>query len=112
MPGEWFGDIDKLQGRAGDHTGLTDGAEDISSGVETEIANVLAFTLYVGAQGAVDVTVDLSPDGGTTWFEAPESPVTFSEAGSDITRIEYHASRIRLTGSNTTNVEATVREVV
>lgn len=111
MPQESFGDY-KIVKRAAGQSGLTDGAEDISDGIEAAIGDVSAFTLFLGATGAVDVEVQLSPDGGTTWYVTPESPVSFSEADADIVHIKYNANRIRLAGSNVTPVEVQVREVV
>jgi len=105
--------ISKLKSRTGGRRELTTGPEDISGGVEQAIGNVPAATLYLAASGAVEVTVEFSPDAGKTWYEpTAESPVAFNAAGEDIVHIEYHATDIRLTGSNGTAVEAQVREVV
>jgi len=82
MPTETVGDVEKIQGRATLERGLTDGAEDISGGTASELGDTSSWTLYLGAEGAVDVEVSLSPDGGTTWYVVPESPVVFSEARS------------------------------
>lgn len=99
--------------RVGGTSGLTSGQEDISGGVEAKIGNVDSVTLFLDAAGAVDVTVEFSPDGGTNWFSPrDESPVSFAGANGEIVHIEYNADRIRLTGSNTTGVEAAIREVV
>jgi len=111
MAQESFGDY-TIRKRAASESGLTDGEEDISGGVEAAVGDVPAFTLFLGTEGAVDVEVALSPDGGSTWYVTPESPVQFAEAGADIIHIEYNASNIRLTGSNGTAVEAQIREVV
>jgi len=111
MAQESFGDY-TMRKRAAAQQGITNGAEDISGSVETEVGDVSSFTLYLGTEGAVDVEVALSPDGGKTWYVTPESPVQFAEAGADIIHIEYNASNIRLTGSNGTAVEAQIREMV
>jgi len=84
---------------------------DISSGVTAALKNFKRWTLYLKAAGAIDITIELSPDGGTTWFTIPESPVSFSAAGDDVIEFGYDATNIRLTGSNGTQVTAQVRGV-
>ncbi len=112
MPVGVSGDIEELQGRATLERPLTDGAEDISSGTASELGGAASWTLFLGAEGAVEIEVSLSPDGGTTWYVAPESPVAFSEAGADIIEMGYDASAVRLEASDATNVEAQIYEVV
>jgi len=112
MPVGVSGDIEELQGRATLERGLTDGAEDISAGTASELGDASSWTLYLGAEGAVDVEVSLSPDGGTTWYVAPESPVSFSEADADIIKMGYDATAVRIQGSDATGVEAQIYEVV
>lgn len=107
------GIIETIQGRNGEEKELTDGSQDISSGVEREVADVTAFTIFIQAAGAVDVTVEFSPDGGTTWYEPKkESPVSFSGANTDLVHVDYNATNVRLTGSDATGVNAQIREVV
>jgi len=112
MPVGVSGDIEELQGRATLERGLTDGAEDISGGTASELGDASSWTLYLGAQGAIEVEVSLSPDGGETWYVAPESPVSFSEAGADIIEMGYDATAVRIEGSDATPVEAQIYEVV
>jgi len=112
MPTETVGDVEKIQGRATLERGLTDGAEDISTGTASELGDTSSWTLYLGAEGAVDVEVSLSPDGGETWYVAPESPVSFSEADADIIKMGYDATAVRIKGSDATAVEAQIYEVV
>ncbi|MDH5019030.1 hypothetical protein [Halobacterium rubrum] len=112
MPVGVSGDIEELQGRASIERGLTNGAEDISGGTASMLGDASSWTLYLGAEGAVNVEVSLSPDGGTTWYVAPESPVQFDAAGADIIAMGYDATAIRLEGSDATAVEAQVYEVV
>lgn len=113
MPLNTDSTIEELQGRAATMRGLTDGAEDISGGVQAAVGDVQAVTLYLSTAGPVDVTVEFSPDGGDSWFEpVKESPVGFGEAGQDVVHITYNTDRIRLTGSNTSGVDARLREVV
>lgn len=112
MPTETVGDIEELQGRATSERPLTDGLEDISGGTASELGDASSWTLFLGTSGAVDVEVSLSPDSGTTWYVAPESPVSFSEAGADIIEMGYNATAVRLEGSDATGVEAQIYEVV
>lgn len=87
--------------------------QDISGGVETDVSNVDAVTIYLDVAGAVNVTVEFSPDDGANWYEpAAESPVEFSSAGTDLVHVEYNVDRLRLTGSDSTGVKAQIREVV
>jgi len=110
------GIVESIRGRRGERTSLTDGAEDISSGVtqsmDTGSGDADSATLYLATQGTVDVTVEFSADGGETWREpAAESPVVFDAAGEDLVHIEYAATHVRLTSSNTTGVDADLRVV-
>jgi len=86
-------------------------AEDISGGVTAELSNYDRWTLYISVAGAIDITVELSPDGGTTWYEIPESPLSYGAAADDAMEIGYSATNLRLTGSNVTNTTAQVRGV-
>jgi len=114
MPQESFGDY-TVRKRAAAESGLTDGEEDISGdGVEGDLDDVTAFTLYLGVSEdtAIDVSVFLSPD-GEFWYEPDESPVSVaSDNSSSIEHIPYNATAIRLVGNNATPVRAQIREVV
>ncbi|WP_144901365.1 hypothetical protein [Halobellus captivus] len=112
MPAETESEVGTIEGLRADQFELQNPAGDISGGVEQEIGDVSSFTLYLDVAAAVDVTVELSPNGGDDWFEVTESPVKFAAAGQDAVHIEYNADRVRLKGSNTENVKAIVREVV
>jgi len=112
MPVVVNGDIQELQGRATLERPLTDGAEDISAGTASELGGAASWTLFLGAEGAVEVEVSLSPDGGTTWYVLEESPIVFEEAGAVVEEMGYDGSAIRLEASNATNVEAQIYEVV
>lgn len=104
--------VEEIQGRKGTTRDLTDGAEDLQTGREKVVGNVPEFTIYLSADGAVEVSVHLSPDGGSTWYEAPESPVKFAAAGDEMVHIKYNCDRVRLTTNNATGVQAQVREVM
>lgn len=82
---------------------------DISSGVEAALYPFHRWTLYLRAAGEVDVTLELSPDGGATFFTPEESPVKFSQAGDMIIEMGYDATHIRLTGSDGTLITAFIR---
>ncbi|MFB6087856.1 MAG: hypothetical protein ABEJ85_04985 [Haloarculaceae archaeon] len=114
MAQETYGDY-TLRKRGGEESGLTNGEEDITDGIEVPVGDVSAFTLYLGVStaAAVDVQVFLSPDGGANWYEPDESPVSIaSDDDSAVEHIPYNANRIRLKATNTTPVKAQLREVV
>lgn len=116
MAQESFGDY-TIRRRAAAESGLTDGEEDLTGGVEAEVGNVSAFTLYLGVSTAssveVEVEVYLSPDGGTTYYEPDESPVALaSDDESAVEHIPYNASAVKLVASDATPVKAQIREVV
>lgn len=106
-------EISDLKHRSADERALQDPAGDISGGVEAVVGNVTSFTLFLDAAGATDVTVEFSPDGGTSWYEPrDESPISFSGANTEVVHVDYVVDRVRLTGSDTTSVKAQLREVV
>lgn len=110
------GIIETIQGRSGEDNALTDGFDDISGGVSksmgTQQGDGTSTTVYLETAGAVDVTVEFSPDGGDNWYEPQgESPVSFGGANQEIVHVNYNATDIRLTGSNTTGVKAQERVV-
>lgn len=111
MPLEADSEVSTLEGRGNDSGGLQDPAGDISGGVEAAIGDVGSVTLYLSTAGAVDVEVEASPD-GDNWFTLPESPISFDGAADDMILINYDVARLRLTGSDTTDVQAILREVV
>jgi hypothetical protein len=101
-----------ITGRDGSLRELQPEPGDISGGVEAAVGDVQSLTLYLSASGAVEVTVEASADGGENYFTLPESPVVFGGAGDDAVLINYDMNRIKLTGSDGTNVQALLREVV
>jgi len=100
-----------ISDREGGH-GLLAEAENISTGAVAKTSNTASTTLYLYADGAVDVTVEATPDGGEHWYVLPESPVSFDQAGDDAIRLAYDFNRLRLSASNGTAVTAQLREVV
>ncbi len=86
-------------------------AGSIQGGVEHPLPAYTEWTLCLKAGAAADVTVELSPDGGTTWYEVDESAVTFGSAGDKVLSMSYQANRIKLTGNNTADITAQVRGV-
>jgi len=86
-------------------------SEDISDGVTASLGNYDGWTLYTHVAGAIDITVELSSDNGDTWYEIPESPLSYSEETDDANVIDYKATDIRLTGSNTTDVTSQIRGI-
>jgi len=85
-------------------------AEDISGGTNRfKLPSFSNWSLFIHVADAIDITVELSPDHKQTWFEIPESPLSYSGATDDVLEMGYTAFAIRLTGSNTTDVTAYVR---
>jgi hypothetical protein len=79
----------------------------ISGGTSEQLPNYIDYTLYINVADAIDITVELSAD-GTNYYEIPESPLEYDGAGDDAIEIGYKAKYIKLTGSNTNSVTATV----
>lgn len=101
-----------LSDRAGGSAKLADAA-DLTNGVVAKSANVESTTLYLSVSGAVNVTVEVSPDGGETWYVLPESPVSFDGENDTTIDIAYNHNRLRLTSTDgAVDVTAQVREVV
>jgi len=100
----------ELGERAGEHLVAAD-AEDISAGIEQVLKDYSRLTFYVHVDGAIDITVEMSPDGGTHWFEIPESPLSYSDVADDVLEVGYDGDRLRITGSNTTATTFIVRGV-
>lgn len=106
-------DIEVVKARGSRSTTLTDGAEDISGGVTAPMSTGKgagsSATLFIKTQGAVELTIEFSPD-GSEWYEpAAESPIKFDKAGQDIAFIDYDAAAIRVTGSNSAVVNLDLR---
>lgn len=104
----------RLQDRRARVRLLQQPAGDISEAVSTRLLNNDSFTLYLTAEGSVDIDVLLSPDGGNNMFTPNESPITFGSSGDNTTRFTYDANYLELQSqnSNTTNVLAIVREII
>jgi hypothetical protein len=85
---------------SGSYTTLASAA-DISTGVSASVS-AKAHTLMINTDAAIDITVEVSPDAGTNWYEIPESPFSYGSASQDVAKIEYNMDQIRLTGSNST----------
>ena len=106
-------EVEKIKARGASGTSLTDGAEDISEGVEATLSTgtgaASSATLFIETQGALELQIEFSPD-GETWREpAVESPIAFDAAGQDVAYIEFDAAQIRVTGSNSTLVNLDLR---
>lgn len=104
--------VEGINDRGGYDNELQNPAGDIENGVERELdKNPQSYTLFLDVAGAVDVTVELSPN-GEDWFEPTDSPIKFSAAGTEIVHFDYDFNHIRLAGSDATNVLALDREVL
>ena len=107
-----FGSVEQIKSRATRDRQLANG-EDISTGVTATIGNVSKFSLFIETAGAVNITIEFSPDGGSNWYTVQsDSPLEYGGAVTDSIEIGIAADKIRLTGSNTTNVTAQLYEVV
>lgn len=99
-------------------TGQLADAEDISGGKTARTSATESTTLYLSVAAAVDVTVEASPDGGSTWYTLPESPLKLDAPGADAdtndtaVKFGYDFDRLRLSASNGTAITAQLREVV
>ena len=106
-------EVEKIKARGAARTPLTDGAEDISDGVEASMSTgagaASSATLFIATQGAIDLTIKFSPDGEKFREPAEESPIEFGGAGEDVAFIEFDAAAVRVTGSNTTGVDLDLR---
>jgi hypothetical protein len=94
-------------------------AANISTGVTASASASESTTLYVAVDGAVELTVEASPDGGSTWFVLPESPLSLDapaqgeDTNDDAVVFGYDFNRLRLTASTAdVSVTAAIREVV
>ena len=106
-------EVDKIKARGASGTSLTDGPEDISEGVEATLSTgtgaASSATLFIETQGAIDLKVEFSPD-GSSWYEPlDESPISISNPNTEMSYIEYDATSIRVTGSNSTAVNLALR---
>jgi len=97
----------EVTGRDSDEQTIAEG-EDISNGKSITLNNYNQYTLMLHVDGAIDITVEVSPDGGKNWFEIPESPFSYGSAQDDTKEMGYDADMIKLTGSNTSLVTAKV----
>jgi len=101
-----------ISDREGGSALLADAAN-LSAGVTAKTSDVDSATLYLSVDGAVEVEVEASPDGGETWFVLPESPVKFSGTDDDAVHLLYNFNRLRLTSDDAAvAVTAALREVV
>ena len=106
-------EVEKIKARGAARTKLTEGAEDISNGVEASLSTgagaASSATLFIATEGAVGLTIEFSPD-GETWREpGDESPIEFTEAGEDVAFIEFDAAAVRVEASNATGVDLDLR---
>lgn len=89
---------------------LQNPAGDISGGVTADPQQE-SRTLFLNTAGAIDITVELSPDGGSNFYEIDESPIEINSATDRTVEFGYDFDRIKLTGSNTTDVLAQIFRV-
>jgi len=80
-------------------------SEDIQTGVEKELLVFTRMSLYLKAEGEVDITLSLSPN-GSDFFEVEE--IEFEEAGDAVFEIGYVAKKIKLEADNDTDITAII----
>ena len=91
----------------------------LSTGVTAKTSDVESSTLFLSVDGAVEVEVEASPNGGETWFVLPESPLDLAapadgeDTRDDAVHLLYNFNRLRLTSDDAAvAVTAALREVV
>jgi len=84
---------------------------DISAGKIAELKAYERWTIYLKTQGAIEIAIELSPD-GTTWYEPEESPVVFTKADDILIVMNYDATHVKITGSNPTPVTCQILGVI
>jgi len=95
--------------RTGESVVIADGAN-ISGGWFTGTLGCYdRWTLYIATSGTIDVRFELSPDGGTHYFESSDSPLQYVGASEDINEMGYDATNIRITGNSLVGVTCIVR---
>ncbi|UWG46576.1 hypothetical protein HSRCO_0277 [Halanaeroarchaeum sp. HSR-CO] len=109
--------IEELSSRASSKSDVS-ASEDLSGGKEVPVGDVTKFTVFLKVEGAVDVDIELSPD-GENWYRPgeadntpDESPIKFTSAGTEIVALGYAADYVRVTATNDTPVSVQVKEVV
>lgn len=86
-------------------------AGDINAGVEADLKGYERWTLYLSGTAGDEIKIELSPDGGTTYYELDggESPVTLDGNGVLTIEMGYDGNSIRLT--NETGTDATAAQI-
>lgn len=90
---------------------IADG-DDASGGLTAALQNFKIFTLYLTVTAACTITVELSPDNGSTWFEEPGSPYVFGAAGTQFIDLPYAATSIKVTSTTADPITAIGRGVL
>ena len=97
----------------GKTVGIQMPAGDIGGGVVGVLKAYRRWTLYISGTPADQIRVELSPDGGTTWYEIEESPLVLNANGIVSKEFGYDAGHIRLTNiTSTDDTAAQVRGVL
>jgi len=115
MPVETNTEVNSIEGRGSADAQLTDGAEDISAGsnVKADLSTgngaPSSATLFIRTEGATELSLEFSPTGGDFFEPADESPIGYDGATEDVAFIDYDAAAIRITASNSTPVDLSLR---
>ena len=86
--------------------------EDVSGGIIAELYYYLRWTIFIKTQGDVELTVEMSPDDGNTWYEIPDSPLSYGEATDHVIEFGYDADKMRITANTSTAVTAQIKGIV
>jgi hypothetical protein len=113
MPVDTNTEVNSIDGRGSADTPLTEGPEDISTGVTADLSTgdgaAATATLYIETEGATELTFEFSPDGETFREPLDESPVGYDGAAQDVALIDYDAAAVRVSASNSTKVNLDLR---
>lgn len=110
-------DIEKtgvaLGGRTSIRTDVAKDFEDFSDGITADPVEAPNTTIYLESKGAVDLEIELSPDGGNNWYELPnDSPVKFSTDEVVLLEFEYDFDKIRFTSDSETGIKNQIFQTV
>ena len=98
--------------REGETTIICTDTDISGEGIQQFIKNFINWTIYFKANDAVEITVELSPDEGTTWFEMPGTFSIPGGGGSDWINGQYLVvNAIKLSANNTEGVTAILRGI-
>jgi hypothetical protein len=77
-------------------------SSDISGGVSASVSSS-SFALLISGTGGDTLKIEVSPDGGTSWYETDESHagITINSNGEQTIQVEYSCTAVRVTNEST-----------